>query len=50
MKAKQVLELTGIHRATLSRYVKEGRIKVTLLPNKTYNYRCQDTKRNMVKT
>jgi len=42
MKAKKVLELTGIHRATLSRYVKEGKIRVTPLPNKTYSYNEDD--------
>ena len=42
MKAKKVLELLQIHRVTLSRYVKEGKIKAEMLPNKTYNYNEAD--------
>ena len=33
MKAKEVLELLQITRPTLTKYVKEGLIKVTTLPN-----------------
>jgi len=38
MKAKEVLGLLRISRVTLSKYVKEGTIKVTILPNGRYNY------------
>ena len=38
MKAKQVLSLLRVTRATLCRYVKQGVIKVRLLPNKYYDY------------
>lgn len=38
MKAKEVLQILGITRATLCKYVKLGFIKVTLLPNGLYDY------------
>ena len=38
MKAKEVLGLLRISRVTLSKYVKEGTIKVTILPNGRYDY------------
>lgn len=38
MKAKQVLSLLRVTRATLCRYVKQGVVKVRLLPNKDYDY------------
>ena len=38
MKAKEVLELLQITRPTLTKYVKEGLIEVTTLPNKRYDY------------
>ncbi len=38
MKAKEVLALLRISRVTLSKYVKEGTIKVTTLPNGRYDY------------
>ena len=38
MKAKEVLELLQITRPTLTKYVKEGLIKVTTLPNGRYDY------------
>ena len=38
MKAKQVLSLLKVTRVTLCRYVKQGVIKVRLLPNKDYDY------------
>ena len=45
MKTKEVLQILKIHRQTLSRYVKEGKIKVIRLPNKTYNYNDEDVYR-----
>ena len=38
MKAKEVLELLQITRPTLTKYVKEGLIEVTTLPNGRYDY------------
>lgn len=38
MKAKQVLSLLRVTRATLCRYVKQGAVKVRLQPNKDYDY------------
>lgn len=38
MKAKKVLSLLRVTRATLCRYVKQGVVKVRLLPNKDYDY------------
>jgi len=38
MKAKEVLELLQISRPTLTKYVKEGIIKVNILPNGRYDY------------
>ena len=38
MKAKEVLELLQITRPTLTKYVKEGLIEVTTLPNGSYDY------------
>ena len=38
MKAAEVLKLLRIARNTLSIYVKEGRIKVNILPNGRYDY------------
>lgn len=38
MKSKEVLELLQITRPTLTKYVKEGLIKVNILPNGRYNY------------
>ncbi len=42
MKSKEVLNLLRITRQTLTRYVKNGIIKVTLQPNKYYNYNDED--------
>ena len=42
MKAKEVLELTGITRAHLSKLVKQGKIKVTTKPNGQYIYNVSD--------
>ncbi|BCS81808.1 hypothetical protein CaldiYA01_17680 [Caldicellulosiruptor diazotrophicus] len=43
MKAKEVLELLKISRPTLTKYVKEGKIRVTVMPNGfyDYNYLCK---------
>lgn len=38
MKSKEVLELLQITRPTLTKYVKEGIIKITILPNGRYDY------------
>jgi putative resolvase len=38
MKSKEVLELLQITRPTLAKYVKEGLIKVNILPNGRYDY------------
>lgn len=38
MKAKEVLSLLKITRPTLTKYVKEGILKVKLLPNGRYDY------------
>lgn len=38
MKSKEVLELLQITRPTLTKYVKEGLIKTTTLPNGRYDY------------
>jgi predicted site-specific integrase-resolvase len=38
MKASEVLKILRITRPTLSKYVKEGIIKVTVLPNGRYDY------------
>ena len=38
MKSKEVLELLQITRPTLTKYVKEGIIKTTRLPNGRYDY------------
>ncbi|MBB4074196.1 putative site-specific integrase-resolvase [Anoxybacillus voinovskiensis] len=38
IKAKEVLELLQLSRPTLTKYVKEGGIKVNILPNGRYDY------------
>ena len=42
MLAKNVLRTLGITRPTLTKYVKEGIIRVNVLPNKRYNYNEED--------
>lgn len=42
MKAKQALEILQVHRNTLCRYVREGKIRVTKLPNNLYDYNDDD--------
>lgn len=38
MKAKEVLKILKVTRPTLTKYVKEEKLKVTLLPNGLYDY------------
>ncbi len=42
MKAKETLSLLRVTRQTLVRYVKNGTIRVTELPNKLYDYNDED--------
>lgn len=42
MLSKEVLQLLGISRPTLTKYVKTGVIRVTELPNKRYDYNSDD--------
>lgn len=42
MLSKEVLQLLGISRPTLTKYVKTGVIRVTELPNKRYDYNSED--------
>lgn len=42
MNVKLALQLLGVHRRTLSRYVKEGKIRAIRLPNRTLNYNEDD--------
>ncbi|ABY93552.1 site-specific integrase-resolvase-like protein [Thermoanaerobacter pseudethanolicus ATCC 33223] len=42
MKAKELLELLRISRSTLTKYVKEGKIRVTVMPNGFYDYNEED--------
>ena len=42
MKTKDVLRILGITRPTLTKYVKNGTIGVTELPNGRYDYNEQD--------
>ena len=38
MKANEALSILRVTRPTLARYVKEGKIKVTVLPTGRYDY------------
>jgi predicted site-specific integrase-resolvase len=42
MNVRLALELLGRNRRTLSRYVKEGKIRAIRLPNRTLNYNEDD--------
>ena len=42
MLSKEVLQLLGISRPTLTKYVKTGLIRATELPNKRYDYNLED--------
>jgi putative resolvase len=45
MKTAEVLNLLRIARQTLTRYVKNGTIRVTVLPNGRYDYNSEDVYR-----
>lgn len=49
MKTKEVLQLLRISRATLTKYVKNGLIKVTVLPNGRYDYNEESVYKNFNK-
>ena len=49
MKTKEVLQLLRISRATLTKYVKNGLIKVTVLPNGRYDYDEESVYKNFNK-
>ena len=42
MRAKEALDILQVHRVTLNRYVREGRIRVTALSNGRYDYNDDD--------
>lgn len=42
MRAKEVLEVLQVHRVTLNKYVREGKIRVTTLANGRYEYNDDD--------
>lgn len=42
MRSKQVLEVLQVHRVTLNRYVREGKIRVTKMANGRYEYNDDD--------
>ena len=42
MRAKEVLSLLKVHRVTLNKYVREGRIRVTEMANGRYEYNEDD--------
>lgn len=42
MKSKEVLRLLKIARPTLTKYIREGIIKIEVLPNKRYEYNDED--------
>ncbi len=42
MKAKEVLQLLRISRPSLTKYVKKGIIRITVLPNGRYDYNEED--------
>ena len=42
MRAKETLEILQVHRVTLNRYIREGRIRVTKLGNGRYDYNDED--------
>lgn len=45
MKTKDVLRILGITRPTLTKYVKNGTIGVTIMPNGRYDYNDEDVYR-----
>ena len=42
MRAKQALEILQVHRVTLNKYVRTGKIKVTVMANGRYDYNDED--------
>ena len=42
MRSKEALDILKVHRVTLSRYVREGKIRVTELSNGRYEYNDDD--------
>jgi predicted site-specific integrase-resolvase len=42
MKTKEVLNLLCITRQTLTKYVKNGTIRINILPNGRYDYNDED--------
>ena len=42
MRAKQALEILQVHRVTLNKYVRTGKIRVTTLANGRYDYNDED--------
>lgn len=42
MRAKEALNILQIHRVTLNRYVREGKIRVTKMANDRYEYNDDD--------
>ena len=42
MRAKETLKLLQVHRVTLNRYVREGKIRVTKMANGRYDYNDDD--------
>ena len=42
MKANRVLKILNVTRPTLVKYVKDGTIRTTTLPNGTYDYNDED--------
>ena len=49
MTAKDTLRLLGITRQTLTKYVKNGTIRVEILPNGRYIYNDEDVYRFLIK-
>lgn len=50
MKANEVIKILKISRPTLCKYVKEGFIRVEILPNTRYNYLDEDVYKFLNKT
>ena len=42
MRSKEALSVLNVHRVTLNRYVREGKIRVTKLKNGRYEYNDDD--------
>lgn len=50
MKANKVLKILNVTRPTLVKYVKDGTIRTTTLPNGTYDYNDEDVYRKSGRT